>query len=373
MKLIKVLHYGISENKGGIETYLWKIWENIDKERFQFCFIDTNLGEPSYYYEFIKEGCTFFKITPRSKSVFSNIIDLELLFRNGDFDIFHCHLNTLSYVAPIRVALKYGVKVIVHSRSSNAPRSVFTKFMHTFNQLFYFKSIEKHIEKVAVSKLSGNWLFGNRNHFTVINNGVDIEKFRFSNEKRLAMRGKLGLKNEFVIGHVGAFLSVKNHEYLVRIFKEFHDIKKDSILVLVGDGPLIDQIRFRVSQYNLSKSVLFLGSDNNVPELLSAMDAFLFPSFYEGFPNAVLEAQTSGLPILLSNTITDEILVSKNCTALNIKEEPSIWVQTLIRISDEITHINRECEYKNIESSGLSVKAEIEKLMRIYMDLMNDS
>ena len=118
INLIKVLHYGISENRGGIETYLYKLWKNIDRTKFHFDFIDTNLGKPCFYDEFREMGSRFFKITPRKKSLYKNKKDLEKLFKEEKFDILHCHLNTFSYIEPIKIALKYKCKVIIHSRNS---------------------------------------------------------------------------------------------------------------------------------------------------------------------------------------------------------------------------------------------------------------
>lgn len=367
--MIKILHYGLSENRGGIETYLNKLWNNIDKSKFHFDFIDTNIGKPCFYDEFSSLGSNFYKITPRKISSYNNKKDLEKLFRNEHFDILHCHLNTLSYIEPIKIALKYGCKVIVHSRSSNSPDSVITKLLHRFNYYQLKLIFQDEIIKLAVSDIAGEWLFGKESTYEIINNGVNIDKFKFLSSLRSETRKFLELNDNFIVGHIGAFNYAKNHKYLLKIFKKILSNQSNAILLLVGEGEFESEILNLASKMEIREKVIFLGIRTDIPELMCAMDIFVFPSHYEGFPNVVLEAQTSGLPCIISDTITNEVVITNYCKRLSRKDDPNKWAQEIHEIDYDI---NREKSYKEIKKKGYSLNDEIDKIERIYLKVFYD-
>lgn len=363
-EMIRVLHYGLSTNTGGIETYIQKLWNNINKFEFHFDFIDETLAKPSFHDEFIEMGSKFYKITPRSISMSKNKKDLKDLFENETFDIVHCHLNTLSYVQPILAALKFGSKVIVHSRSSSASNSLMTNSLHHLHSLTLPKN---KIKMIAVSDLAGKWLFGKSARFETLNNGIDIEKFRFNKEKRRKIRNELNIDDQFVLGHVGAFLPVKNHKFIIRVFNELRKYRPNSALILIGKGPMEEEIIQLVKDMGIEKKVIFLGRRADISDLLSGMDCFLFPSVFEGFPNAVLEAQCSGLPCLISDTITSEVAISKNCIRIPLNLSVQQWVTNILNIT---TYKDRSCGSDILKNYGFSVEEEINKIESIYKSVL---
>ncbi|MFZ3588947.1 glycosyltransferase [Bacillus sp. DJP31] len=363
--MIRVLHYGLSSNRGGIETYLYKILTHIDKSSFQFDFLDTNEIDVCFYDEFTKMGSQFYKITPRSKSIMQNKKDLEALFRKEKFDIFHCHLNTLSYIEPIFIALKYGSKVILHSRSAGASKSIITNLLHYIN---FLKLPRERLKLVAVSQLAGNWLFGRGSNFEIINNGIEINKYEFSGEKRYLIRKEMNVEEKFVVGNIGAFLYAKNHKFIINVFQKIVHKKPNAVLYLVGVGPLREEVINLVAQLGLQNKVFFLGKRSDIPELLSAMDCFLFPSFYEGFPNAVLEAQCSGLQCIISNEITNEIVVEDYCERLPLSESSEQWAESIILKCSKQN--DRKIASSKVEKAGFSVIEEIKRLETIYLDTL---
>ncbi|WP_226675674.1 glycosyltransferase [Rossellomorea aquimaris] len=362
--MIRILHYGLSSNRGGIETYLNKLWNNIDRSTFKFDFIDTNIEKPCFYDEFKGLGSNFYKITHRNISISKNKRDLENLFKQESFDILHCHLNTLSYIEPVLIALNHGCEVIVHSRSSGASNSLVTNLLHYYHSIVLPKN---KIKKVAVSNLAGKWLFGKTTNFQTINNGVDINKFKFNSDNRERLRRELNIEDKFVVGNVGAFLPAKNHGFILKIFKELIQIKPEAILLLIGTGPLKKEVQNLVYEMNLQEKVYFLGIREDIPELLSAMDFFLFPSIFEGFPNAVLEAQTSGLPCLISDVITDEVVLSKECIRLPLNLPTENWVNNILNFN---MFSNRDQGSIAVEQTGYSVKDEIKKVEKLYYSVL---
>ncbi len=364
--MIEILLFGLSSNRGGIETYLKKIWDNIDHDRFHFNFIDM-VGEeskPCFYHELVESGCSFFKITPRRVSVKKNRNDFKTLFEQNHFDIFHFNVNTLSYLLPVELALKNNCRVIVHSRNAGASNNILTKILHNIN-----KKRMKHMNvyKIAVSHDAGFWLFGDKN-FEVYHNGVDTGKFKFSLEKRQKLREIENVGDKIVVGNVGAFLPAKNHRFIVDIFFEFLKQKNNAILWLVGDGDGRKEIEDLVRQKGIEDSVRFLGIQKDMPSIYSAMDVFLFPSFYEGFPNAVLEAECEGLPCLISDCIPQDVKLFDFVDSCSLSNNASLWAGKLISLLHK-NDFDRQSKSVELEKMGASVRSEIARLEKLYLSL----
>lgn len=367
--MIRVLHYGLSENRGGIETYLLKLWNNIDHKHFQFDFLDMNEGAPCFKNILSEEGCLFHKVTPRRISVTRNIQELEMVFMNGKYDIFHFHVNTLSYITPIQIALKHNCRVIVHSRSSNQPKSFVTLLLHKWNSL---RMPYNKVTKVAVSNIAGKWLFGTSRPFEVINNGVEADLFAFDELSRDRTRKQLQIEDRIALGHLGSFTYPKNHKYLLKIFRKVCSQDRKYVLILIGEGPLRNSIVRRINKYKLNDNVMLLGNRSETRDLLAALDIFLFPSRYEGFPNAVLEAQASGLPCLISDCITKEVIVLQTCDALALNANADYWVNKILSITPSPLS-NRSTAFSEIIKSGKSVKDEIKHVEQLYLGLMTST
>jgi len=355
--MIKVLHYGLSKNKGGIETYLLNLTTHIDKSKYHFGFIDFENGKVSFREELLGMGCSFHSLTPRRKSHVNYIKELSGLV--AQYDIVHCHFNTLSDIAPVLIAVKEKRKAIVHSRSSNAPNSLLTRTAHLINS---YRLPHDEIYRIAVSQHAGEWLFGTQIGFDVINNGVDIGKFLFQQEKRLKIREALNLRDSFVVGHVGTFLPVKNHLFILEVFKRLISKKNNIVLLLVGDGPLRKEIMTLVQKSGLGESVLCLGQRDDIGELMSAMDVLLLPSKYEGFPNVLMEAQINKLPCISSDSITNEVKISELCCFLPIND-PQPWCQEIMRIADDTT-LHRNMPLENMER--FSIQSMTKRIETIY-------
>ena len=148
---------------------------------------------------------------------------------------------------------------------------------------------------------------------TVLPNAIDPERFKFSESARREIRAKYGIADDdFVVGHVGRFYPQKNHEFLIDVFSEVRLQKPNAKLLLLGDGPLQEKIRQKVETLGLAESVVFAGLQKNPAPFYSAMDVFAFPSLWEGLPLTLVEAQYSGLPCVVSENVTREVVVTEN-------------------------------------------------------------
>lgn len=357
---IKILHVGIDSHLGGIETYLKKIATYIDKDKYQFDFLSYKGVKPCFYEELTSLGGNFHFVCPRRKSIYRNRKELCQLFKSEKYDIVHCHLNSLSYITPCLIALKYNCKVIVHSRNAGNLQSKKSRLLHNIN---YFRlKMEKNITRVAVSDLAGQWMFGN-DKFIVLNNGLDTEKYKYSEEYRKEIRKELEIdNNQEIILNVGALRPQKNHKFIIKVFKEYCNKHINSKLILVGEGPLHDEIVEEINKNNLKDKILLLGNRNDIYKILSAADKFLFPSFYEGFPNALIEAETSGLHCVVSDVITNQAVLNETTDRVSLNATVKEWVKVL----EENKKIERKSCYKLIIEKKLDINSEIERLEKVY-------
>ncbi len=360
--MIKVLHYGISSNLGGIETYSYKLARNFDMNKYQFDFLYLGKKKPCFYEEMKALGCNFIGITSRRENYFKYLQELNKVFKEGKWDVVHLHLNSLDKIDTVIYALKYGHKVIVHSRNGGNSVGLLKGIAHKYN----FNCLKKlQVTRVAVSDLAGEWMFGKDCDFKVINNGIDLKNVKYSVDARIRIREELNLKNDTpVIVHVGSFKTQKNHEFLIDIFNEICKKDKNYKLLLVGQGKLMTQIKEKVSRYGISSNVIFLGIRNDISDILSAGDYFLFPSFYEGFPNALIEAETSGLNCLVSDTITDNVIFSDNCIKLSLEETAEVWANKLLEIK---ISADRALYFERAKENKMDVESEIETLEHLYI------
>lgn len=355
----RVLHIGLDTHLGGIETYLLKISTYVDREKYDFNFLMYDDIKPCFYKELTSMGWRFYNVTSRRKNYFRNRSDLKKLFKKEKFDVVHCHLNSLSYITPVRIALRYGCRVIVHSRNAGAISSFKSKILHKVN---YYRLPKKKIRCAAVSDLAGKWMFGENADFVVLNNGLDTNKYEFSEEARHSIRQEFNLGNREVILHTGAFRPQKNHSFLIEIFNEYLSYNPNAVLMLVGDGNLKNDIEYRINELNIKDSVVLTGVRYDIPKLLSAADKFLFPSFYEGFPNALIEAEAAGLYCVCADTITRQVQVPEQCEYLSLKAPISEWVREL----SVAPVLDRKESAKKIENMGLGINAEMERLYQLY-------
>ena len=223
----------------------------------------------------------------------------------------------------------------------------------------------------ACSNFAGEWLFGkhamNSGRVKVWQNAVDTKRFAYNESKREEMRRQLHVENKFVIGHSGRFMLQKNHKFLIEIFTEIHKRRSDSVLLLTGDGPLMNMFRDRVHELNLDDDVIFAGSVNDMENYYQAMDVFIFPSLYEGLGMSAVEAQISGLPVICSDELPDEAAICDNIKFLSLKKSASEWADESLRLSE---NHSRHDMSSYARDKGFDIKEQAEKMTRWYCELL---
>lgn len=357
--MIKVLFVGISSRLGGIETFIMNYYRNIDKEKIRIDFLAFE-KEICFQDEIIKTGGKVFYTPPRRRGLIHYIELVKFFNKHKDYDIIHSNLSTCRCITTVIVAKVFGVKIISHSHTEWKGKSKITLILHYLNRPILNKISDY---KFACSGVAGKWLFGKNAKFTIIPNSINAFEFSYCEKTRNIKRKELKIEEKLVIGHVGRFVYQKNHEFLLDIFKEINNIVEDSILVLVGDGELKVDIIKKIHRLDLEKSVVLLGLRSDVEELMQAFDLFVLPSNYEGFPMTLIEAQAAGLPCVISDNITSEIMITDLVEKASLDIDPKDWAEIII--GSYKNNIRRNT-YDEICASGYDIKKSALELENIY-------
>lgn len=356
---IRILHIVTYMGRGGIETMLMNYYRNIDREKVQFDFLVHRDFEADYDKEIIELGGKIYRL-PRLNPFGKEYLNaLDTFFSEHiEYKIVHSHLDCMAGI-PLKYAKKHGVPIrIAHAHNSNQ-----TKDVKYVLKLIYKNRIPVYANRFfACGKKAGEWMYGNRK-FHILNNAIDSGSYSYNPAVRGAFRKEMGIPEDaFVVGHVGLFRPQKNHELLLDIFKKIHDTNGNSFLLLVGDGELKNRIQQKVHDYELSDSVIFLGIRNDVSHVLQAMDVFLFPSFYEGFSLAIIEAQAAGLPCFISDRIPIECKITDLVEQLHLQDSPALWAECILKKSN----MSRQNTHDTIVKKGFDIVSNAQKLQRYY-------
>lgn len=322
-------------NGGGVESVVMNYYRHIDRSRVQFDLVvcEGSTMVPSEELESL--GGRVFMV-PSYPHVVEYQKALSGLFRKERWNIVHSHMNALS-VFPLRAAKKTGVPVrIAHSHSSNGggkgelAKDAMKMVLRQFSRVY-------PTNLLACSKAAGDWLFGVDSGYAVLPNAVDVAAFAPNETLRIEARRRLGISDEtFVVGHIGRMVPSKNHLFLLTVFKALLDMAPDSLLLLAGEGPLLDEIRRKVSELDIADKVCFLGQRDDPAVLYRAFDVFCLPSIYEGLPMVGVECQASSTPILSSNTVTEEAAMTSLMEFESLASTPEEWAQRLLSMRGRV-------------------------------------
>lgn len=365
MPVTRILHVLGGLDRGGAETMVMNLYRNIDRSKIQFDFIIHTESHGDYTDEILKLGGKIFSFPKyKGSNTFYYIKCWKNFFRDHpEYRIIHSHIrSTASIYLPI--AKKFGLKTIAHSHSTSSGKGISALVKNIFQ--LPLRYIADYL--FSCSEESGIWLYGRRaikkNNHKIIKNSIDAEKFIFSNEARKAIREEFNIKDEFVIGHIGRMTYPKNHEFLIEIFKKVHDKNPETKLMLVGAGELENRIKQKVIELGLSESVIFTGSRADVPELLFAMDVFVFPSRFEGLGIVVIEAQASGLYSVCSDAVPLEAKLSELVEYLSLQESAEKWADAVLSYQDGY---KRKDMYQTICAAGYDIIDNVRWLEEFYL------
>lgn len=352
-----------SLNAGGAETFLMKIYRSLETNKYQMDFAVSELG--GVYEKEVKErGGKIHFVHMRTQKPVKSFSELYSLVKKEKYQYVLKLCDTPIGVTDVIAAKLAGAKrVAVRSCNANcnevrlrkAVNGILRPILNTVTDV-----------KIAPSDLAADFTFGHKqvqkNKISFLHNAVDLDVYKFDPNSREDLRKEIAPNNELVIGHIGRFTAQKNHSFLLKIFKEIKKIRKDSILVLVGTGDLKSEIQENAKELQIDDSVVFTGVRSDIPQLLSAMDVFVLPSFFEGMPNTVIEAQAVGLPCVISDTITKQANITDLVKYLPLEKAPDFWAKNILSSVCE-TRKNTKKDFILNKYDILSVREEFVKLI----------
>ena len=363
---IKVVHVVKDLKVNGISTVVMNYVKNIDKTKYEITIIAGTPVADKNRKECIDNNIKLIE-TP-SKTVEGPLKCYKELYKalkKDKYDIIHIHGNSRTITIELFIAKLCGIKNrIAHCHNTQCNNKLISNLLTIPFKLLYNCGL-------ACSDEAGKWMFG-KSQFTVLNNGFEIEKFIFNENKRKEIRRKLGLDDKKIIGHVGLFNDQKNHKFILDVFEKVEEQDDDVVLLLVGTGPKFDEINKRINNSSYKDKVICYGVSNNVSELYDAMDLFFFPSKYEGLGIVLLEAQIKGLPCITSDVVPRQVALNdKSINFLSLDADKNIWVKEILEKINNKTD-RKEFYRKNIKKiEKYDINNCINELEKIYTNLIN--
>ena len=367
-KPVKVLQIGMTDNIGGMESYLMSQYRKLNRNIVSYDFLNITGESQIVFSDEIKDnGDEIFSVPSRHNAPVLHYFEVFKLLYIKRREYKYVVLNTCSlyYVFPLLAAALVGIPHrVIHSHNSGdeVHENRLRKYLKKMNNVILKFSATDYW---ACSKMAGRWMFGSHS-FQVIHNAIDTRKYIFNPDIRNRIRKQLQLEDKFVIGNVARFSPQKNHEFLIEIFNEIAKKKDNAILMLIGDSAgfinRLEMIKHKVKVYHLEEKVMFMGMRNDTNELYQAMDCHVLPSKFEGLSITALEAQASGMPCFGSTALSEETKIAKNFYTIALDKKPIEWA----------TFIINNCSYKRVDmlecfiQKGYDIHKEISKMESIY-------
>lgn len=356
---IRVLHVVTHMNRGGLETMIMNYYRAIDRTKVQFDFLVHRDYRAHYDDEIESLGGKIFRLprlVPWSRSYIGALDDF--FATHQEYRIIHVHQDCLSGVI-LKAAKKHGVPVRI-AHSHNAGQDKDWKYPI---KIMLKRWIPKYATKLfACGKKAGDWMFDGT-PYQILNNAIDAIKYRSDRKKGFEVRSELKIpRDAFVVGHVGRFSPQKNHHFLLEVFLALARKITNCYLLLVGDGNLRAMIEKQAEQLGIRDKVVFTGVRQDIPDLLHAMDVFVFPSLHEGTPVTVLEAQAAGIPCVISDGVPTDCMITDLVTMLPLSESAEVWAEHILSVRTDAFRDTRD----EIVQAGYDISENAKWLQNFY-------
>ena len=368
MKKINVLMFVSNTNKkSGVATvimnYYSKVYETVHMDFIYFEDLDAN----NYNNQIKKYGGRIYKFSSPFKFIdFRKQLKAFCNEHYKEYDVFHYHFPFMGGFFIDVSKLLGGCVVISHAHATKFGERLISNIR---NGIAAKLSVNVPDYYFACSKKAGVYNFGKRfntDRGYIVNNAIQLKHFVFNAENRESVRNEFKLQDKFVVGHIGNFTPQKNHGFIIDIFYEILKKNQNAELLLIGEGYLRATIQEKAEKLGIASKVHFTGVRNDIGRLLSGMDLFLFPSHFEGLGIALIEAQTNGLPCLVSEVIPEEAKIC-NCIELSLNDSAGKWSEAALR------DVQRENDaYNLVKYAGFDLDVEASKLTDIYKRCMKN-
>lgn len=363
----QILHVTGCSDAGGVSSVVLNYYTHMDRNRFHFdiALLTETVGQNAKALQNL--GAKLYYIPPKHLGIKAHTDALTALLKDHHYDAIHVHGADTAYVS-LRVAKQCGVKKrIAHSHSAAENKTLNQRLRLVASALL---NPLYATDLLACGRLAGERCYGKfntkRKNFHILPNAIDTERFAFNPSVREEMRRELGVEDAFVLGMVGRLSYQKYYNFALRVLEKLHETLPNAVLLILGVGEEQQQIEAYIAKHKMGDYVKLLGRHAEVEKYYQAFDMFMLTSRFEGFPVAGIEAMASGLPILLSDAITDELSFGDDIYYLPLSDvEP--WVETISELylkSDPALRTNRQ---RRVRENGFEIRDAAKKLEEIYM------
>ena len=354
----KVLVYGMTDNPGGIESYIISLLPSL-KNKIKLDFV-TDFDNIAHKELLENYGASIHYIPAKSKGLLAHLKAFRRILKdNPQYKVIY--FNILDAGAAITQLVPFFMrrKIVTHSHNGNTDKPKLHKLCKPLLKI-------TSGSKIACSNLAAIFMFGNTKKVVLIKNGVDAQKFRYTCDKAANAKKDLKLEGQKVVCHIGRLTYQKNPLVMLDIFKEFLSLCPEAVLLSVGTGDMEDQVHTYAKKIGIYENVRFMGRNNNIPQILAASDVFFLPSLYEGLPIVAIEAQAAGLPVVLSDNITKEADITGNVVFISLKESYNKLAQVLL----ETSSIAKKDTFDDIQKAGYDISCAEDNISKLTTVLL---
>lgn len=348
-----------SWESGGIEAFLYNIISHMDRSELEIDLVAAQLGKSIFTQPLQDLGVQFYQLSGNTRKILENHRLYRNILAKRHYDVLHLNVYQGLSLAYLRLAREMNVPVrIAHSHNTAFRESLTKPLKLIIHNLARMKYTKEATALWACSKSAAEFLFAkeelDKKKYTFIPNGIDTKRFRFNQEMRKTVRAELQLEEKFVIGNVGRLCFQKNQEFLLEIFSEVKKKKPDSCLLIVGEGDYLQSLKNKAHLLGIGDSVIFYGVSAHIEELLWAMDVFVFPSRFEGFGIAIIEAKAAGLPVVVSAAVPGEVLIDSSVQSLPLESGKEKWAEHILNLPPAF---GREHGAEEVKKAGFDIAA----------------
>lgn len=370
MSEIRVLHILHSMNRGGAENAIMNYYRHIDRSKVQFDFLLTEQEKCQFEEEIMSLGGKVYRVPLLKMSNPLPYLKAVSFFfdKHPEFKIVHSHTSSKSFF-PLWIAKRKGIPVrIAHSHNTKSEKG-FKGWIRDYLKIL-LKKVATHF--FSCGEEAAKWLYGNsfyeKGIVKILPNVIECPSFIFDSHKREEMRVLYSLKEDtYAIGCVSRFSPQKNLLFAIDVFNELHQLNQNSVMFLLGDGEMRNEIIAKISMLGLSESVIHTGVVPNVSDYEQAMDAYLMPSYHEGLPLSLIEAQIVGLRCFVSTGIPHEVDKTGLVTFLPLYDGAKKWAQVIL----ENRFYDRRSYYDELKAAGYDAETSAKGLEHLYLDFFN--
>lgn len=369
----KILVFGMTDNPGGIESFIVNYYKNMDRQKIHCDFLCNFFEKAAFEEELETMGARFFHIPARHNAFFRYHKCLDDFFKEHakDYDAIWVNVCSLANIDYLSAARKYDIPVrIIHSHNAQNMDGWARGLLHHANR---FRVDRYATDFWACEGDAARWFYRDdlMKKSIIIRNAIDADKMRFDPKKRAKYRKEIHAEDAFVLGNIGRLHFQKNQAFAMDVLYEYRKINPRAVLLLVGQGMDEQKLRQKAAGLGLQDHVIFTGKQFDIQGWLSAMDFFIFPSVFEGLGMAALEAQANGLNTLATKgDIPPELKVLPSFTFQALEDGAKSWAKTIEDLRNKYPERENPEKIKELFSScGYDIHAEAKKLEKRFLEM----